>query len=111
MKPRVARTFPKISTMPRNQTAATAHLEMYKLLVEKQRLELELETLEQRQQQIIERLTSLEAQVGDLEQTTQIVQAAVVNGQIGGKRTLRLAPAAKPAAQPAAQFETLFLEY
>ncbi len=108
MKPRAARAFPKISTMPRKQTAATAHLELYKLLIEKQRLEQELETLEQRQQQITERLTALESEVGALEQTTQQVQA-VQAAQANGVAVRR--PTARPVAQPAAQFDTMFLEY
>lgn len=57
----------KISTMPRSRSEATVHLELYKLLVEKQRLQQELDTLEQRQQQIHERLAVLNTQVTELE--------------------------------------------
>jgi chromosome segregation ATPase len=102
MTRRIARrTYPKISTMPRQQTEATAHLEMYKLLVEKQRLEQELQSLDQRQQQIHERLGVLESQVAELEQTaTKIerVQSAMVQ------------PAAQPS-QAANSFDTWTLEY
>lgn len=79
MTRRIARRiYPKVSTMPRQQTEATAHLEMYKLLVEKQRLQQELQTLDQRQQQIHERLAVLEGQVAGLEQTTAKLQVQSV---------------------------------
>ncbi|MBW4466653.1 MAG: hypothetical protein KME07_14615 [Pegethrix bostrychoides GSE-TBD4-15B] len=101
--------------MPRKQTAATAHLELYKLLIEKQRLEQELETLEQRQQQITERLTALASETGELELMTQTVQT-VQTGQSGaglikGSRMRPIQSASQSKSQATSQFETICLEY
>lgn len=62
---------PQISTMPRQQTEASAHLHIYRLLVEKNRLQQELQSIEQRRQQINEHLLALEGQVANLEKTAQ----------------------------------------
>ena len=93
--------------MPRQASEAAAHLEMYKLLVEKKRLQQELETIEQRQRQILERLTVLQTEVTELEQSAQAL----------GGSTNKVPPHAKSAprgsSQPANQeeFNTLLLEY
>ncbi len=98
--------------MPRKQTAATAHLELYKLLIEKQRLEQELETLEQRQQQITERLTALASEAGELELTTQTVQTGQSGaGPIKGSRMRPIQSASQATSQATSQFETICLEY
>jgi chromosome segregation ATPase len=98
--------YPKISTMPRPQSEASAHLEMYKLLVEKHRLQQELQSLDQRQQQIVERLAALEGQVSQLDATATKLSAKL--------------PATASAPHPAQQseprgvkqeFNTLLLEY
>lgn len=53
---------PKASNIPRRQTAANAHLEAYKLAIEKERLERELATIEDRKQQILQRLSQIDSQ-------------------------------------------------
>lgn len=58
---------PKISTMPRPKTEAAAFLDLYKLSVEKKRLQQELQSLEVRRQQIGDRLSVLNAQIDSLE--------------------------------------------
>jgi hypothetical protein len=94
-----ARSTPKISTLPRQQSEATAHLEIYKLLVEKNRLQQELATLDQRRHQILDRLSVLNTEVAQLD------KAASPN------------PAEQKTAAPAnpfghsEAFNTLFLEY
>jgi chromosome segregation ATPase len=88
---------PKISTMPRQKTEATTYLSIYKLSVEKKRLEDELQHLESRKAQIEQRLTTLHQDIAAL-------KASVPEGQ----------PPQPPSIQQALKdqgFETLFLEY
>ncbi|HEY9880093.1 MAG TPA: hypothetical protein V6D29_16680 [Leptolyngbyaceae cyanobacterium] len=59
--------FPKISTLPRQRTEAAHYLDMYKLTVEKKRLQQELQSLEQRQQRIQQRISEIDAHTLDLE--------------------------------------------
>ncbi len=99
---------PKISTLPRQQTEATAFLDIYKLVIEKKRLEQELQGMEQRRQQIVDRLSLLETQVSTLENKAH---------QFRGTNQSILPPAQKPtarrseAAPPVETLDTLFLEY
>ncbi|MEP0915729.1 hypothetical protein NC981_02795 [Leptolyngbya sp. DQ-M1] len=58
---------PKISTMPRPQTEATAYLNLYKLAIEKKRLQTELDSIEQRRHRIQKRLSFLESQVSEMQ--------------------------------------------
>jgi cell shape-determining protein MreC len=51
---------PRISTMPRQQTEASAYLDLHKLTLEKSRLQQELVSMEQRSQEIQQRMTALE---------------------------------------------------
>lgn len=51
---------PKISSMPRKHSEATTHLEIYKMSVEKNRLQQELQNLKSREKQIIKRLAEIE---------------------------------------------------
>ncbi|MGE5655726.1 MAG: gas vesicle protein [Actinomycetota bacterium] len=59
---------PKISTMPRNQSEASIQLDLYKLVTEKQRIEQELRLVEQRNQQLNQRLSILVAQISDAQE-------------------------------------------
>lgn len=62
---------PKLSTMPRPQTEATAYLNLYKLAIEKKRLQYELDSIEQRRHRIQKRLSFLESQVAEVQQAAQ----------------------------------------
>jgi uncharacterized protein YoxC len=90
--------------MPRQQTEATAHLNIYRLLVEKNRLQQELQNLDQRRQEILTRLAAVDASVANLEQTAE---------QLGQQTPQNPAPA-RTAFKPAArqdEFDLVFLEY
>lgn len=93
---------PKVSTMPRQKTEAAAYLDIYKLVNEKTRLQKELEALEQRRGLIQQRLTTIEAQVEQLEHSAHDLRDA-------------LPPVPRPMSQPqpteTGDFNTLFLEY
>lgn len=107
MRPKVSRNriYPKISTMPRPQTEAAAVLDIYKLLVEKNRLQQELDNIERRRQQINERLLELEQQVAELEQATQ-------SGTSMKAATPAVATTVTPNSSAASDpFNLLFLDY
>lgn len=93
---------PKVSTLPRQKTEASAYLDIYKLVAEKKRLQQELAQVEQRRDRILKRLETLESQILGLEQTAQQLRR---NDGIQ-------APAITPtnSSQPDA-FKTFFLEY
>lgn len=87
---------PKISTMPRPQTEATACLHLYKLAIEKKRLQHELDVIEQRRHRIQKRLSFLESQVAEMQQVTATSAPQPI-------------PATEDSSDPA--LNTLFLEY
>jgi hypothetical protein len=78
------RIHPKISTMPRQQSEAAHYLDIYKLTIEKKRLQLELDGLDQRRQRLQDRITTLESQIDDIE--------------AGAHRLRESVPASRPAS-------------
>lgn len=66
-----SRITPKISTMPRPGSEAGHYLDIYKLTIEKKRLQAQLVDLDQRRQRIQTRLAKLNAQTTELEQGAQ----------------------------------------
>ena len=67
---------PKISTMPRQKTEAAAYLDIYKLVIEKTRLQQELATLEERRDRIQTRLDVLDVEIAALEQSAHQLRDA-----------------------------------
>ena len=61
-----SRIFPRVSTMPRQQTEAAHYLDMYKLTVEKKRIQQELDSINQKQQRLQERLAEIDQQLEGL---------------------------------------------
>lgn len=70
---------PKISTMPRQRSEATHYLDIYRLTIERKRLQQELNGLERRCQQINQRLTTIDTQVNLLETDVQHLRTAKSN--------------------------------
>lgn len=62
---------PKFSTMPRQKTEASTYLDLYKLALEKKRLQQDLQNIEKRRQQILKRLAILEIQIAEQEKDAQ----------------------------------------
>ncbi|MCS6815580.1 MAG: gas vesicle protein [Cyanobacteria bacterium] len=100
---------PKISNMPRQQSEDQACLEVYKLVVERKRLQRELDRLEQRKAQIQNRIHLLETEIRQRDQEIQQSRRQV---------TLRSpSPVAKTPSQPTPPkakdpgFDMLTLEY
>ncbi|MBD1859918.1 MULTISPECIES: hypothetical protein [Leptolyngbya] len=83
--------------MPRPQTEATAYLNLYKLSIEKKRLQCELDSIEQRRHRIQKRLSFLESQVAEMQQSAQV-------------STPKLVSVEKNSA-PDSALNMLFLEY
>lgn len=111
-RPQPGQIRPKISTMPRQQSEATVYLEVYKLVVERKRLQEELQKIEVRSQQIQQRLGQLDRQIGDLETNLQQMRA--------GEAETTASPAApvhdnrfttSTANSQPETFEMMFLEY
>lgn len=67
----VSQIRPKISTMPRQKSEAAAFLDIYKVTVEKKRLQQEIQTIDQRRVTICQRIAALDSQLEALEQTVQ----------------------------------------
>ncbi|MEM7773051.1 MAG: hypothetical protein AAF327_21395 [Cyanobacteria bacterium P01_A01_bin.37] len=106
---------PKISTMPRQQTEAAAYLDIYKLVVEKKRLQDELESIQQRQGQISDRLSVIEAQIQTIEDKAHQIRDA----QLGetsepsetSERKSYSGTSSAPRTEQPSQFKTITLEY
>ncbi|WP_052050129.1 hypothetical protein [Leptolyngbya sp. KIOST-1] len=110
------RIFPKVSTMPRQQTEAAQYLDMYKLTVEKKRLQQELEYIDERRQRLCDRLAEIEqategldVQAIHLRQKTQAPAAA-------RPQNAHFAPSAnvylpERSSQVPEDYNTLMLDY
>ncbi|MGP1387471.1 MAG: hypothetical protein ACTS2F_28175 [Thainema sp.] len=118
------RILPKISTMPRQASEATSYLELHKLVIEKRRLQQELEAIEQRKQQIYVRLETLTAHIDHLkdaaEQLGQASDAALadVHSALPSRRepyTPSIASSASPQPgnpnQDSSPYDMVFLDY
>lgn len=98
---RPRKIVPKISTLPRQQSEASQHLERYKLAVEKARLQQELQALTIRQQQIKDRLGVLNQQLDPAGPSPQPESAS--------QPTTRVYRPERP--QPSPPFSTVTLDY
>lgn len=96
---------PKISTMPRQKSEAAAFLDIYKLVVEKKRLQQELQSLDERRQQICDRIEVLNQHIDKLETSVEQIRNLDHQDPNAPKLTSR------PVAPTSDNFETLFLEY
>lgn len=98
---------PKISTMPRQKSEAAAFLDIYKLVVEKKRLQQELEGLDARRSQICDRIAVLEQQVagleGSVEQMRELEASSEAPKTDGGRSP-------KPPTQ-SSDHSTFYLDY
>jgi chromosome segregation ATPase len=99
---------PKVSTLPRQKTEASAYLDIYKLVSEKKRLQQELEQVEQRRDRILKRLETLETQVQDLEQTAQTLR---IEGEEEPQKAGKPAAIATVKPPQPDSFSTFYLEY
>jgi septal ring factor EnvC (AmiA/AmiB activator) len=96
---------PKISTMPRQKSEASALLDTYKLVIEKKRLEQEQQTIEARRHQIDDRLAMLKQQIDALEQSVGEMRDQKILHPVMSPVRRMTAPAASGG------FEMEFLDY
>ena len=98
---------PKFSSMPRQQSEAAAFLDSYKLTVEKKRLQQELNSLNQRRDQILQRLAAIDRTVDNLDDHAKKWRTNYATGDRS-----RTAPSVStPTNQPSADIKTLFVDY
>jgi uncharacterized protein YaaN involved in tellurite resistance len=108
MHPRTprGRILPKISTMPRRASEASSYLDLYKLVIEKDRLQQELETIEHRKVQIHERLETLTQQIDGLKAKAEEL------GQSTTPASLRDSSSAQESSQAnGGDYKTVYLDY
>jgi septal ring factor EnvC (AmiA/AmiB activator) len=96
---------PKISTMPRQKSEASALLDTYKLVIEKKRLEQEQQTIEARRDQIADRLVVLKQQITVLEQSVSEMRDQKTPDPVMPLAGRTTAPTAS------SKFEMEFLDY
>ncbi|MDX2100444.1 MAG: hypothetical protein SFW36_21930 [Leptolyngbyaceae cyanobacterium bins.59] len=65
---------PKISSMPRPKSEPSTRLDVYKLVVEKKRLQQELQKIDQRREIILARLKDLNTQIQTLDKNIEQMQ-------------------------------------
>ncbi|MFB2839052.1 hypothetical protein [Floridanema evergladense] len=94
---------PKISTMPRNNSQASKQLELYKLVTEQQRIQQELIFMEQRVQQLKQRLIVLDSQRNSTEKAIQDLRNVVTNSPKN--------PGSSEPVVEVSKFQTYYLEY
>lgn len=112
---------PKISTMPRKKSEAAAFLDIYKLVVEKKRLQEELEGMDERRWQICDRIAVLTTQIAGLEGSVQALRAEEAAAQpadtaapSAGGSFPAAAPRPRPIAPPpqsSGGHDTFYLDY
>jgi chromosome segregation ATPase len=95
---------PKISTMPRPQSEASLQLDIYKLVMEKQRIQAELRLIEQREKQLKQRLNVVENTIADTEKKVQDFRS--LNNAEPDKLKTR-----SQALPQAKSLKTFYLEY
>ena len=111
------RSFPKISTMPRPATEAAQYLDMYKLTVEKTRLEQELEYIDSRRQQLCDRLAEITQETAKLDATATNLGRSNQLPTASKPQGLNFAPSAnvylpeRNSRQAPQDYNTLTLDY
>ncbi|MGK7889437.1 MAG: hypothetical protein AB4042_08885 [Leptolyngbyaceae cyanobacterium] len=99
---------PKFSSMPRQRSEAAAFLDSYKLTVEKKRLQQELDSLNQRRDQIMQRLATIDQQVERLGDRAEQYRVDYANSHQQSASPTVQPPAASTDSE---SFKTLFVDY
>lgn len=113
-----SKIHPKVSTLPRQRTEAAHYLDLYKLTVEKKRIQQELENLEQRRARLYSRLAEIDQETDHLNGLAGTIR--IQDSQRIGASRSRPASTATPTSNvftpdhPAptqGNFNTVLLEY
>jgi hypothetical protein len=117
-----SKIFPKVSTLPRQRTEAAHYLDMYKLTVEKKRIQQEINNINQRRQSLEARLLEIDQQLGSLSDGAEAIRQREDQdlNQESGRRP-KSAAEPMPASnvywpeprlhQPPDDFSTVVLDY
>ena len=111
------RIFPKVSTMPRPATEAAQYLDLYKLTVEKTRLEQELEYIDGRRQQLCDRLAEINQETANLDATATHLRQPTQPHAVAKPQGANFAPSAnvylpeRSSRQAPDDYSTLMLDY
>ncbi len=98
---RRAKIQPKISSMPRQKTDSSVYLDLYKLSIEKSRLQQELETMERRGEEIQKHMVVLEQHMARLQQ----------NGENHGEVVIAKSKVSVKSTSEGLPVDTIFLDY
>lgn len=99
---------PKFSSMPRPRSEAAAFLDSYKLSIEKKRLQQELDSLNQRREQIMQRLAAIDQQVERLGDKAEQYRENYANSQ---PPTPRSNATRGSTSKDSENFKTFFVDY
>lgn len=106
-RPHQRSIHPKISSMPRKRSEATTHLQLYKMSVEKNRLQQELKNLKNREKQIEKRLK-------EIEQHTEKLLSEVDSSKTGTNSKINNNPSPSSQAsypQSPFDFQEVYVDY
>ena len=113
-----SKIHPKVSTLPRQRTEAAHYLDLYKLTVEKKRIQQELENLEQRRARLYSRLAEIDQEADRLNGLAGTIR--IQDSQRFGANSANPAATATPSSnvfvpeRPSntqGDFNTVLLEY
>ncbi|MGB3493075.1 MAG: hypothetical protein WBA57_10130 [Elainellaceae cyanobacterium] len=102
---------PKISTMPRQPSEAASFLDVYKLVVEKKRLQQELGSIDIRRDQIQSRLGVLEQQIQTAENRAHALREADKLPESEARAIEKTLRSAYTEQAQTGQFKTITLDY
>ena len=103
---------PKFSSMPRQQSEAAAFLDSYKLTVEKKRLQQELTSLNQRRDQILQRLATIDRTVDNLDDHAKKWRTNYATGDRPASSTTSTGSRSiAPNGQQSSDIKTLYVDY
>jgi hypothetical protein len=111
------RIFPKVSTMPRQATEAAQYLDMYKLTVEKKRIEQELESIDERRQRLCDRLAEIHQETEALDVQAPTLRQPALHSAAPRSQGGNFAPSAnvylpeRNGRQTPEDYSTVMLDY
>ncbi|MBO1351139.1 MAG: hypothetical protein EBE86_028965 [Hormoscilla sp. GUM202] len=109
---------PQISTLPRHKSEAANYLRMYQMAIEKRRLQQKLDNLDLRREQIHQRLSMLDREIGEITNSSKLqlenpeaTPQTVVVSRGDRVRRIQRKPTPKPQDSQPEKFHAFLLEY
>ena len=117
-RPSRRKITPKISSLPRHNSEVADYLRMYQITLEKRRLEQELDNLDLRREQIHQRLSMLNEEMGEIINSTkfQLENPEATPPKVATSRRdlvqrIQKKPTPKPQESQSDRFHAFLLEY